>query len=175
MDYHIRNHDHLTRGILLITVGMWFALFGIIVWKPIDTFGEVASDIASPQKIYPIFTGKRVFYLIGLVLSIVLIPYVWVAGILMKKLIAEQEYRADIGAVQITGNPEAISNAVTKLALAYEAPIDDIYQPFMLFDIVKPTYPRKLTRRMYEFYRAPIKDEVVKRNEELAKLKGFVA
>jgi len=166
---HIQNQDHLARSVLFITTAMWLALFGSILWVPIDTLSE-ARKVRSPRSKRPVYTIKQRFLISGLVLGFVLIPYLWAVGILIRKLTAEYEYRADIGSLQMTGNPAILADAIAKLALAYKEPIDYPFQSFMLFDIVKPSYPRKSLRRIHEFYRTPIKLEIAKRITELDSL-----
>jgi len=169
---HIQNHDHLARGVLFIITAMWLALVGSIIWFPIDTLNE-ARKVRSPRTKRPVYTVRQRFIVSGLVLGFVFIPYLWGVRILIAKLTAEYEYRADIGSLRMTGNPAILAGAIAKLALAYKDPIDYPFQLFMLFDIVEPFYPRKILRRIHGFYRAPIKLEIAKRMAKLDDLDGL--
>jgi len=150
----IRSHDYLSRIALIMVFGTWLLVFGDLLLRiPLDILHEVLDDIKSPERVRPIFTARRLFYLVGLVLLLPLLPIVWIVGFFIRQLLQEQEYRADARCVRLIGNPNFLARAIAKLTLASENPVDSRPKIFMFFDVVPPTCKHSTARRWISFLR----------------------
>lgn len=168
---HIKQRDYLGRAVVFFSAGIIFAITYGFAWLPVDTFWEIVANRSSRSCKSPIVHFKQIVCLPGIFLTPFAIICAWCIGIPIRSLFIEQEYRADIGSIQITGNSSALARAIAKLALAWQTPIGDSAGFFMLFDMVKPSYRNKMQRRLFEFFQGSVTGQAVKRANRLESLK----
>ena len=104
---HIRHRDCLTRTKLAFSVGFMVALgYGML--------RDLLLALGRP-------TVSRLVQLVFLLLFLPFVfPLVWAVGMLMKHILCEQDYRADIESVSLTGDC-GIAEAAVKLTGYFHA------------------------------------------------------
>jgi len=139
---HIRHYDGLSRTILMysvgvaVTVGCLFVqsiLHGTPPGKKRSALGFVRS-------------------LLLFVLVPFIIPWVWVVGILLKHMLAEQEYRSDMESVRLTGNCVPLASALGKLTTEsheWEGGTDGL---LYLADIIGPPFREGALERLFDVH-----------------------
>ena len=149
---HIQCRDYLLRTIMFLSAGLLFLICWHVALTPVCSFEEIVSDITSRSKKYPKFSFKQLFYLPALVLlTPFLIICAWIIGTPIRRIIREQEYRADAGSIQMTDNPLALSGAISKLATISETPDDNSLRFLALFDMIEPSSHDKIHRKTFKF------------------------
>jgi len=172
---HIQSYDYLLRVIMFASAGILFNYCYGVAQICICNSRELLRDIMGSSKWHRIFSDKSFIYLPSLLLVVpILSVCAWVIGIPMKRVMAEQEYRADLGSVQITGNPSVLARAIAKLALAWQTPIDDSAEFFMLFDIAKPSCRNKIQQKLFDFFQSSVTERAVKRANKLNNIRELL-
>lgn len=139
---HIRNHDGLSRTLLISSVGMVVFL----------GYGFVQSILHGAPN-----TGKRsllrvVSFVLFFVVLPFIIPWVWVVGILMRQLFAQHEYRADLESTRWTGNYVALASALDKLTSASDESQRDTSGLAYLADIIGQSFDQRPFARLFDVH-----------------------
>ena len=165
---HICHRDYPLRIILFFSAGLFFSFFYGVAQVCICNSVKLLRDIRDSSQWYRIFSDRGFIYLPSLFIVVpISIVFAWCIGIPLRRIIIEQEYRADLGSVEITGKPSVLALAIAKLALACQVPIDDSSDFFMLFDMVKPSCRNEAQQKHLEFFQGSVMGRVVKRATRL--------